>query len=195
MPALHLQWASVGLVWMFWVLSPSTEATALPSPFWCPDLLGACYETSLVLVIRVLLKWSLLCTVFINATSVYDPAACLELRAGAICNSLSQVCGPQPPCTGCPCSILDQSYGWCCDLSHGHEKTISGNRVGALWCWREEGDGVFPLMCSAVIRVTQPKDFSRQDHWGIICSFSTISLTMVLFKVQCRLIRKSCLFI
>lgn len=125
MPALHLQWASVGLVWMFWVLSPSTETTALPSPFWCPDLLGACYETSLVLVIRVLLKWSLLCTVFINATSVYDPAACLKLRAGAICNSLSQVCGPQPPCTGCPCSILDQSYGWCCDLSRGHEKKTS----------------------------------------------------------------------
>lgn len=221
MPALHLQWASVGLVWMIWVLSSSIETL--------PSLLPSDFLVCLASAMKLLWSWSLefcwngLCYVLFSTMLPmfmiqlpahlfwrnfcpcwdrlhFSPSFCsspsvpcgLEWKASALWHSLSQVCGSQHPCTGSPCSVLNQSHAWCCDPSHSNER----RPLETEWGWREEGNGVFPSMCSAVIRVTQPKDFSRQDdHWGIICSFSTISLTMVVFKVQCRLIRKCCLFI
>ena len=90
---------------------------------------------------------------------------------------------PQPHCTVCPCSFLERSRARCCAPG-----------VGASGGWREEGEGVLPLMCSAVIRLTQLKVFFMHDRWGIICYSFSNCLTTVLFKVQCRLVRKSCLF-
>lgn len=106
------------------------------------------------------------------------------VRAGAPCHSFLGIChpgaGPQPHCTVCPCSFPERSNARC---------HVPG--VGSSRGWREKGEGVLPLACSAVVRLTQLKVFLMKDCWGTIHYFFSNCLNAVVFKVPCRLLRKS----
>lgn len=108
-------------------------------------------------------------------TAVPVTRCSLGVRAGALSHSFPHACHPH-------CIIFpERSCVQCCTPG-----------VRALGVWREEG--VLPWKCSAVIRLSQLKDFFMQVHWGIDCYSFSICLSTMVFKLQCRLVRKYCFF-